>query len=119
MSRINSNAIEHFMHTQVACWNANDKSGFFAAYRAASPGQLTIQYVGRPPADGWPMLEGMWTQQNAKIEIEEVALIINGNEAAAHNLNKVKGTDMAIDTIELYCFGDDGALSVRYFIRQP
>ena len=45
--------------------------------------------------------------------------IINGNEVACHNRNKVKGSTVVIDTIELYSFGEGGQLSVRYFIRQP
>ena len=111
--------IEHFLHTQMQAWNAGDKEGFFAAYRAAAPGGLRIEYVGRPEADGWPVLEGMWAQQSAKIEIEEVVLVINGTEAACHNRNKVRGTAMAIETIETYRFDPDGQLLVRYFIRQP
>lgn len=113
------NTILDFLHTQIACWNATDREGFLAAYRNIAPGGLTIEYVGRPASDGWPVLEGMWAQQNARIEIEEVAAIVNGNEAACHNRNKVKGTDMAIDTIELYRFDEGGRLFVRYFIRQP
>lgn len=114
-----TSTIEHFLHAQVRAWNAGDKEGFFDAYRAAAPAGLQIEYVGRGPAgDGWPVLEGMWAQQSAKIEIEEVALIINGSEAACHNRNKVRGSALAIETIELYHF-DNGRLTVRYFIRQP
>ena len=47
-----------------------------------------------------------------------MALIINGNEVACHNRNKVRGSALAIETIELYHF-DNGRLTVRYFIRQP
>ena len=60
----------------------------------------------------------MWAQQSAKIEIEEVLLVVNGNEAACHARNKARGTAVAVETIETYCF-DAGRLSVRYFIRQP
>ncbi|MBS0349264.1 MAG: nuclear transport factor 2 family protein [Proteobacteria bacterium] len=119
MSSITREAIEAFLHGQVAAWNDNDKDSFLAHYRAAAPGGLTIEYVGHPPSDGWLVLERMWQQQNAKIEIEEVAVIINGNEVACHNRNKVKGSALAIDTIELYRFDDDGCVTVRYFIRQP
>jgi len=112
-------AIENFAHAQVRAWNAGDKEAFLAAYRAVAPKGLQIEYVGRGPStDGWPVLEDMWAAQSAKIEIEEVALVINGSEAACHNRNKVRGTPMAIETIELYRF-DDGKLDVRYFIRQP
>ena len=116
---IDSKDIFDFLHAQVACWNAADKEGFFAAYRKAAPGGLSIEYVGHPVSDGWAVLEGMWAQQNARIEIEEVAAIVNGTEAACHNRNKVKGTSIAIETIELYRFDENGQLSVRYFIRHP
>ncbi len=116
---IDAKAIEHFLHIQLARWNANDKDGFLAAYREVAPSGLTIEYVGRPPADGWAVLEAMWSAQNAKIDIEEVATIVNGCEAACHNRNRIKGTDVAIETIELYRFDEGGKLLVRYFIRQP
>lgn len=116
---MDAKTIEHFLHAQVACWNAGDKQGFFDAYRSVAPNGLTIEYVGRPAADGWPVLEGMWAQQNARIAIEEVACIINGQEAACHNRNMLKGSDVAIETIELYRFDAHGRLDVRYFIRQP
>jgi len=111
--------IEHFLHAQVRAWNVGDKEGFFAAYRSVAPESLQIEYVGRgPAAEGWTILEGMWAQQNSKIEIEEVALIINGSEVACHNRNKVRGNSLTIETIELYHF-DNGRLTVRYFIHQP
>jgi len=109
-------SIERFMHAQVKAWNAGDREAFLRAYREAAPNGLQIEYVGRPTADGWPVLEGMWAQQNAKIEIEEVLTIVNGSEAACHNRNKVRGTSIAIETIELYRF-DAGRLQVRYFIK--
>ena len=55
---MDTSTIEHFLHTQVQAWNQGDKEGFFAAYRAAAPEGLQIEYVGRGPADdGWPVLE--------------------------------------------------------------
>lgn len=115
---MDKDAIERFLHAQVAAWNAGDRDAFFAAYREAAPGGLTIEYVGRAAGDGWAILEGMWAQQSARIEIEEVVAIVNGNEAACHNRNKVRGTAIAVETVELYRF-DERRLSVRYFIRQP
>jgi len=117
---MDKHTIEAFVHAQVMAWNAGDKAAFFNAYREVAPNELTIEYVGRgPAADGWAVLEGMWSQQSAKIEIEEVAAIVNGNEAACHNRNKIRGTDKAIETLELYRFDDGGRLHVRYFIPQP
>jgi hypothetical protein len=115
---LDTTAIEHFLHTQIACWNAGDREGFFRAYREAAPGGLRIEYVGRPPTDGWPVLETMWAQQSAKIEVEEVLLVVKEGEAACHNRNKVRGAPVAIDTIELYRFDEGGKLLVRYFVKQ-
>jgi hypothetical protein len=109
--------IEQFLHAQAKAWNEADKGAFFGAYRAVAPSGLQIEYVGRPAADGWPILEAMWAQQSAKIQMEEVASIVNGNEAACHNRNWVRGTGNWIETIELYRF-DSGRLQVRFFIRQ-
>ena len=110
--------IRHFLHVQVACWNAGDKAGFLEAYRKAAPRGLVIEYVGRPAADGWAVLDAMWERQNAAIDIEEAALIVNGAEAACHNRNRLRSDGRIIDTIELYRFEQDGRLLVRYFIRQ-
>jgi 3-phenylpropionate/cinnamic acid dioxygenase small subunit len=115
---MNRTAIERFLPAQAQAWNNGDRDAFFALYRQAAPNGLQIEYVGRPAADGWPILETLWAQQSARIEIEEVAAIVNGNEAACHNRNKVRGTATAIETIELYRF-DSGHLYVRYFVKQP
>ncbi|WP_313634244.1 nuclear transport factor 2 family protein [Massilia timonae] len=116
---MDTDPIRRFLHTQAACWNAGDKAGFLSAYREAAPAGLTIEYVGHPASDGWPVLDAMWARQNAAIAIEEVALIVNGNEAACHNRNLVRGTERAIETIELYRFDSEGRLAVRYFIARP
>jgi hypothetical protein len=114
---LNRAAIEQFLHAQASAWNKADKDAFFGAYRAAAPAALQIEYVGRAAADGWPILEAMWAQQNTQIQIEEVALIVSGNEAACHNRNWLRGSGNWIETIELYRF-DSGNLQVRYFINQ-
>jgi hypothetical protein len=113
-------AITAFVHAQAVAWNAGDREGFFAAYRRAAPNGLHIEYVGRGPAtDGWPVLDRMWAQQAARIQIEEVTLVVSGAEAACHNRNHLRGTPTVIETIELYRFEGDGRLSVRYFIAAP
>ena len=116
----NAAAIAAFVHAQVAAWNAGDREAFFEAYRQAAPNGLRIEYVGRGPAsDGWPVLDRMWAQQAARIQIEAVALVVNGAEAACYNRNQLRGTTTVIETIELYQFHSDGQLSVRYFIAAP
>jgi hypothetical protein len=110
-----SSAIEEFLHGQVECWNAGDKDGFFAHYRAAAPNGLQIEYVGQPTADAWQVLEAMWAQQNPRIRIEVAACIVNGDEAACHHRNLVRDGAGGIETIETYRF-TEGRLAVRYFI---
>jgi len=114
---LNKAAFELFLDAQIQAWNDGDQSGFFSAYRVVAPGGIQIEYVGRAAADGWPILEGMWAQQSAKIRIEKIAAIVNGNEAACYNRNCIRGTGDWIETIELYRF-DSGQLHIRYFINQ-
>jgi hypothetical protein len=114
---MNKEIIEQFLHAQAKAWNDGDKEAFFSAYSVAAPSGIEIEYVGWPIGDGWPILESMWAQQNAKIQIEAVATIINSNEAACHNRNWVRGTQTWIETIELYRF-DSGRLQVRFFIKK-
>ena len=109
--------IEQFLHAQAKAWNDGDKGAFLAAYSAVAPNGIEIEYVGRSIGDGWPILESMWVQQNAKIQVESVVTIVNANEAACHNRNRIRGTEKWIETIELYRF-ELGRLQVRYFIAQ-
>lgn len=115
---MDSTQIIAFLHEQVRAWNAGDKAAFFAAYRAAAPQGLRIEYVGKPEADGWPILENMWEQQAAKFEVEEGLMVPCGQEVACHNRNKVRGTTMVIETVEIYRF-EAGRLTIRYFIQAP
>ncbi|SFU08173.1 hypothetical protein [Paraburkholderia aspalathi] len=110
-------SIAAFLHDQTEHWNAGDKTAFFDAYRRIAPAGLTIEYIGRPPQDGWPVLEYMWENQRANIRAEPVAKIINGNEAACYVRNVVVGTARVIETVELFRFAA-GHLFVRYFIKQ-
>ncbi len=111
------NTIKNFLHGQVACWNACDKEGFFAHYRAMAPNGLRIDYAGQPPREAWQILEGMWTQQNTKIRIEVKASIVNGSEAACHHRNAFRDAEGGVDTIEVYRFLE-GRMEVRYFIAR-
>ena len=118
MSDTETDKYAKFVHAQVKAWNARDKDAFLAAYKAIAPGKLLIEYVGRSaPADGWAVLEQMWTNTNALVNIEECTLIQNGSEIACHNYNHMPSRDARIETIELYKF-DGENLSVRYFVKQ-
>ncbi len=109
--------MKDFLHGQVECWNAGDKEGFFAHYRTMAPNGLTIEYVGQPRHhDAWPVLEGMWAQQNARMRIEVASCIVNGSEAACHHRNLMREGDGGVDTVEVYRFGE-GTLDIRYFVQ--
>lgn len=118
MSAPDNDPYTSFIHAQVSAWNNGDKEAFLAAYKSIAPGKLTIEYVGRtPPTDGWAVLEQMWTNTNAIVNIEECMLIANANEVACHNRNHMPSRDMTIETIEVYSFnGED--LAIRYFVKQ-
>jgi hypothetical protein len=119
MDDITPATIEHFMRGQVQCWNAHDKSGMLAHYRAVAAQNLVIEYVGRDEqADGWLVIEEMYDKHNAQFRLEVVTTIINGNEAAAHHRNCIIGTDLVIESIETYRF-TPGGLHVRYFLKPP
>jgi hypothetical protein len=114
---VDSSSIEKFIHAQTKAWNSSDKTAFLEAYRSGAPNGLQIEYVGRSVADGWPVLEAMWDQQNPKIQVESIATIVNAGEAACHNRNWIRGTQNWIETIELFRF-ESGRLMVRYFVQQ-
>ncbi|CAG9166036.1 nuclear transport factor 2 family protein [Cupriavidus pinatubonensis] len=113
---IDTERIEAFLNHQTEHWNQGDKQAFLEDYRRVAPEGLSIEYVGRAPQDGWSVLEQMWEQQRAKIRVEPVVKIVNGNEAACHVRNVIVGTGRAIETIELFRF-EAGRLYVRYFIK--
>jgi hypothetical protein len=116
---ITPRAIMAFMQGQAQCWNAHDKAGMLAHYRAVAPMGLDIEYVGRADqAEGWLVLEEMYDKHNAQFRLEQVVTIVNGNEAAAHHRNCIRGTDIVIESIETYRF-EPGRLFVRYFLKAP
>lgn len=113
-----ASSIDSFLHGQVDCWNASDKEGFFAHYRALATDTLEIEYASQPRRDGWQVLDAMWEQQNARIRIEVLACIVNGDEAACHHRNAMRDGSGAIETIETYRLSP-GRLAVRYFVGRP
>lgn len=111
--------VERFMRGQVKCWNGHDKEGFLALYREIAPDGLDIEYVGRADRkDGWFVIEEMWDKHNHQISLDVVTTIFCGTEAAIHHRNQIIGTDLAIESLELYQFSP-GRLNVRYFLKPP
>jgi len=108
--------LEKLLQHSIDCWNNRDRDAFMEAYRKLAPGKLTIEYVGKQSGDGWAILDNMWETTNAIVDIEVVKKIVNGDEVACHNINKMPSKNMTIHTIELFKFdGDD--CHIRYFIR--
>ena len=118
MTTVDQATIERFMQGQVACWNGHDKAGFMALYREVAAQSLEIEYVGRPLQDGWFVIEEMWDKHNQQFELGVVTTLYNGNEAAVHHHNKIRGSDVIIESIETYRF-EPGRLFVRYFLKTP
>lgn len=119
MNPVTPETITRFMHGQAAAWNAHDKAGLMALYREVAAEHLEIEYVGRTEqAEGWLVIEEMYDKHNAQFRLEQVMTIVNGNEAAAHHRNCIRGTDIVIDSIETYRF-EPGRLFVRYFLKAP
>lgn len=119
MNPVTPERIERFMHGQAAAWNAHDKAGLLALYREVAAEHLSIEYVGRADqADGWLVIEEMYDKHNAQFRLEQVTTIVNGNEAAAHHRNCIRGSDIVIESIETYRF-EPGRLYVRYFLKAP
>ena len=102
MPGLNQKDIDAFLHGQIACWNSGNREGFFEHYRQVAPKGLSIEYVGRPAADGWPVLEAMWDQQNSRFSVEVEVSILGSNEAACHHRNVMRDGSGSIETIELY-----------------
>ena len=119
MISVSKEAIERFMHGQVACWNAHDKAGLMALYREMAAEHLVIGYAGRSTdKDGWFIIEEMYDKHNAQFRLEVVETIINGNEAAVQHRNCIVGSNAVIESIETYRF-EPGRLSVVYFLKPP
>ena len=107
--------IRHFLHAQVASWNAGKKEEMMAAYRAIVPGQLSIEYIGIPPLEGWAALEDMWQRWAGKVHIDVKEVMVTGNEAACYHHNTTVGAGTPPrPSIELYRFDGDN-LQIRYF----
>lgn len=107
--------IRSFLYEQVEHWNAGRQAEMVAAYDRIVPGQLSIEYIGIPPMEGWSALENMWQRWAGMVEIAVQRVMVTGVEAVSNNLNTTLGAGTpARPSIELYRFdGDD--LQIRYF----
>ncbi|KJS07860.1 MAG: hypothetical protein VR73_07775 [Gammaproteobacteria bacterium BRH_c0] len=116
MSTPDAKTIETFLRAQYRLWSEGKFEEMLGEFRKIAPNGLTIEYVGKPPRDGWVELDEMWEQYGNKCPTEVVLLLVNGNEAATHILNHMKTPNGVVTTpsLETYKF-ENGTLHVRYF----
>jgi hypothetical protein len=118
MTTPDAQAIEDFLRQQYGLWNEGKMEELKAVFRDIAPGELSIQYVGQDPQDGWQALDEMWELYGGKCTIDIVEILVNGNEAATYVLNNLS-TDNGVQaepSIETYRF-EQGNLWIRYFHR--
>ena len=118
METLQAEGIERFLRAQYRLWNEQKFDEMIDLFRSVAPGKLTIEYVGLPPLDGWKALDEMCEAYGGKTRTDVQELLINGNEAAVHVLNrrdKASGIPPS-PSIEFYRF-DKGNLEIRYFYR--
>lgn len=116
MSTPDPKTIENFLRLQYQLWSEGKFEEMLGEFRKIAPNGLTIEYVGKPPRDGWQELDDMWRDYGNKCPTEVVLLLVNGNEAATHILNHLQ-TDNGVVTmpsLETYKF-ENGTLHVRYY----
>jgi hypothetical protein len=116
MATTDREKIETFVKEMLDTWNDGDREGFLDIYRRLSPNGFSIEMrVGQPVA-GFEALEQLADGYIGKVKVENLKLIINGNEAAAvmRNAGEFDGRQDVHESIEIYQFGD-GTMHVRYF----
>jgi hypothetical protein len=114
---VTQDVIESFFTEMLDAWNANDREGFLAIYKRFSPNGFILENpVGTAPT-GFEGFEQMADQYQGKVQVENLKLIVNGDEAAAvmRNVGTIDGHSFVHESIEIYRFGADGTMHVRYF----
>jgi hypothetical protein len=116
--------IRAVLERHVELWNAGDKEAWLANWRTlVTADDVTLQDpVGTAPKRGFDAaLSGEWdrTRDDWKLDVQE--LITCGNEVAlfVQNDGIVEGVAIALDTVEIYRFGDAGSLDARIYWELP
>ncbi len=115
--------IRRMMERHVELWNANDKARWLEEWQAIAPGEPTMEDpVGTPARRGWEAVAEAWdATPPSEWRITMEKLIVCANEAAAvmRNEGVVNGAPVAVESIEVYAFADDGSLSSRTYWTVP
>jgi len=109
----------------VALWNAGDKEGWIANWRAVAPGDFRmLDPVGTPEKrgfehcclDSWDLFQG-----RVRFRIPDGCLFVNGNEVAwlLENQITTEGKTSLARSIETYRFEPDGSVLIRTYYRVP
>jgi ketosteroid isomerase-like protein len=119
--------IRRAIEGHVGLLNAGDKRAWLALWDEMAPGGVTAleDPVGTPVKSGPDVLNDVW-ERSAKSGVERVKatikqLTVNADTAAVvvENVVKRSGRILAIDSIEIWRFLDDGSLDVRTFWNPP
>lgn len=104
-------------------WNAQDKDGWLACWRAMAPGEPTLEDpVGTPVKRGWEFASELWDRTGAdhpKVRIQQ--LITGGTEAVVvcSNEGTYRGEPLIIPSVDVWQVNADGSSAVRSFWEIP
>ena len=109
----------------VDLWNAGDRAGWAANWRAVAPGEFTmLDPVGTPQKRGFQhcALDSFdLFQPRVKYRIAPGTMFICGAEVAwlmENHIDQGESTRLGL-SIETYRFGEDGSVDIRTFYKVP
>ena len=115
--------LESFIRRWYALWDAQDKDGWLAHWRAMSPDEPTLEDpVGTPVKQGWRIAGELWDRtgkDHPRVHIEQ--LIVGGNEAVVvcHNEGTYRGEPLVIPSVDVWRVEPGGSSAVRSFWEIP
>jgi hypothetical protein len=122
-------ALLHWADQYVERWNAGDKEGWIANWRAVAPGEFRmLDPVGTPEKRGFEhCCTDSWAifQPTVKFKIHEGSLFVCGDETAnevawlLENHMTVDGETVVAFSVETYRFAADGSCLIRTYYRVP
>jgi hypothetical protein len=117
--------LRQFAKDYVALWNAHDREGWVANWRAVAPGEFRmLDPVGTPEKRGFKACaEDPWELFNARVHFQhhDRIVLVNGNELAwvLENHLRVDGRTVIGISIETFRFEEDGSVMIRTWYRVP
>jgi hypothetical protein len=126
MATPDKEALKTWARNYVDLWNAGDRAGWAANWRAVAPGEFTmLDPVGTPQKRGFEhcALDSFdLFQPSVKYRIQPGTFFICGNEVAwlmENHIDQGGGQTRLGYSIETYRFGEDGSVEIRTFYKVP